>query len=91
MMSGRKDRGGEAPWRTTGRRFCTLMARADGRCDVYMDGNFYPVTDGNGQTDYDICIRVVRDIDPEDFQPDLETHIREHWDDWCSMAEVVWL
>lgn len=75
----------------SGRHFYTLLPRADGRADVYLEAQVYPKTTEDGQTDYDIRFKVARDICPEDFKPSLEEHIREHYGDWCDIAEVVWM
>ena len=73
-----------------GRRFLSLLERSDGLYDVFLDGRAFPA-EAEGGTDYDIMIYVVRGIDAGDFKPDLESHIREHWDEWKEAAEVVWL
>lgn len=72
-----------------GRRFYTILGRADGLVDVYLDPHVYPMT-ADGMTDYDLSFRVARGVDPNDY-PDLEEHIRAHYEDWCEIAEAVWM
>lgn len=73
-----------------GRLFYSILERADGRIDVFLDPHVYPETTEDGTTDYDISFRVVRGIDPADY-PDMEAHIRAHYGDWCEIGEVVWM
>ena len=72
-----------------GRRFYTILGRADGLVDVYLDPHVYPMT-ADGMTDYDLSFRAARGVDPNDY-PDLEEHIRAHYEDWCEIAEAVWM
>ena len=72
-----------------GRHFYTILGRADGLVDVYLDPRVYPMT-ADGMTDYDLSFKVVRGIDPACYG-DMEAHIREHYEDWCEAAEVVWM
>lgn len=72
-----------------GRHFYTILRRADGLVDVYLDPHVYPMT-ADGMTDYDLSFKVARGIDPKDY-PDMEAHIREHYEDWCEIAEVIWM
>lgn len=72
-----------------GRRFYTILGRADGLVDVYLDPHVYPMT-VDGMTDYDLSFKVARGVDPNDY-PDMEEHIRAHYEDWCEIAEAVWM
>lgn len=73
-----------------GRHFYSILGRADGRIDIYLDPQVYPMTTPEGATDYDISFRVVRGVDPADYG-DMESHIREHYSEWCEAGEVVWM
>ena len=74
-----------------GRRFYYVMPNEDGTVDVFLRPEVYPMTDQNGCTDYDITIRVARNIDPSDadYCGDLEGHIRAHYEAWCEIAEAI--
>lgn len=72
-----------------GRHFYTLLWRADGLVDVYLDPRVYSMTPGD-EADFDFSFKVVRGIDPACYD-DMEAHIREHYKDWCDTAEVVWM
>ena len=78
-----------APPEMNGRHFYTILGRADGLVDVYLDPHVYPMT-ADGMTDYDLSFKVARGIDPNDY-PDMEEHIRAHYVVWCEIAEVVWM
>ena len=51
------------------------------------------MTTEDGATDFDISFKVARGIDPAEYADiaALEAHIREHYDDWREIAEVVWM
>lgn len=70
-----------------GRIFYSILERADGRADVFLDPHVYPLM-ADGMTDYDITFKVVRGIDPADYG-DLDEHIRAHYEDWRDIAEDV--
>ena len=71
----------------SGRRFYSIHENEDGSVDVYLRPDVLPKT-ADGQTDYDIAVLVVKDVEPF---AGMEDHIREHFDDWCADAEVIYL
>lgn len=71
----------------SGRRFYSIHENEDGSVDVYLRPDVLPKT-ADGQTDYDVAVLVVRDVEPF---AGMEDHIREHFDDWCADAEVIFL
>lgn len=73
-----------------GRQFYSILSRADGLVDVFLDPHVYPMSTEDGATDYDLSFRVVRGVDPADYG-DIEAHIRAHYEDWREIAEVVWM
>ena len=58
--------------------------------DIYLGAEVYPKTDENGNTDYDIRVRVIRDVPAGDTDA-LEEDIRRRYDDYMAEAEEVWL
>ena len=72
------------------KQFYALMDRADGLVDVYLAPEAHPLSTEGGEVDFDISFRVVRGVDPAEY-PDMEAHIRAHYEDWCEAAEVIWM
>lgn len=72
------------------RTFFTFLNRPDGTVDIFLDPRVYPIT-VDGRTDYDVTFRVVRGVDPAEYGGKLEDHVREHFRDWCDLAETIWL
>lgn len=73
-----------------GRRFYTIQARGDGLADIYLDAQVHRITLWNGAADYSVSVKVVKGINPADYE-DLEAHVREHYESWREMAETVWI
>ena len=71
----------------SGRRFYSIHENEDGSVDVYLRPDVLPKT-ADGQTDYDVAVLVVKDVEPF---AGMEDHIQEHFDDWCADAEVIFL
>jgi hypothetical protein len=76
-----------------GRHFYTIVPGREGTVDVYLNPAIEPMTTEGGITDYDIAVRVVYGVDPQDprFGGDLEGHIRAHYDAWRDSGEMIYL
>ena len=71
-----------------GRHFYSVHENEDGTVDVYLRPDVLPKTTGDGRTDYDIAVLVVKNVEPYEG---LEDDIRTRYDDWCESAEVICL
>ena len=69
-----------------GRRFYAIEEQPDGPVDVYLSPVVCTYDTGFGIREYDISIRVVRGIIP---WPELEQDIRQRYDSWCEIGEVI--
>ena len=76
-----------------GRHFYSIVPSGEGTVDVYLNPAIEPMTTEDGFTDYDIAVRVVRGVNPNDpqFGGDLEGHIRAHYDAWRDSGEMIYL
>lgn len=71
------------------RSFYDIVDNGDGTADVYLDkGTVFPMTDGDGETDYDVLCRVMRGVVLYDG---IEEDIRRNYEKWYQSAEIVWL
>ena len=77
----------------TGRHFYSIVPSGEDTVDVYLNPAIEPMTTEGGITDYDIAVRVVRGVNPNDpqFGGDLEGHIRAHYDAWRDSGEMIYL
>ena len=86
FMLQRKDKGSnEPPGR---RRFYYILENEDGTVDVYLRPDVIPAELENKAVDYDIAVLVVRDVLPFDG---MEEDIREHYEKWLKLGEIVYL
>ena len=76
-----------------GQHFYSILPSGEGTVDVYLNPAIEPMTTEDGITDYDIAVRVVRGVNPNDpqFGGDLEGHIRAHYDAWRDSGEMIYL
>jgi hypothetical protein len=76
-----------------GRHFYSIVPSGEGTVDVYLNPAIEPMTTEDGITDYDIAVRMVRGVNPNDpqFGGDLEGHIRAHYDAWRDSGEMIYL
>ena len=71
-----------------GRHFYSIRENENGTVDVYLRPEILPLKADNGFVDYDVCVIVVKGVEPYDG---LEEDIRARYDDWCESGEVVFL
>ena len=71
-----------------GRHFYSIRENENGTVDVYLRPEILPLKADNGFVDYDVCVIVVKGVEPYDG---LEEDIRARYDDWCKSGEVVFL
>lgn len=71
-----------------GRHFYSIRENENGTVDVYLRPEILPLKADNGFVDYDVCVIVVKGVEPYDG---LEEDIRARYNDWCESGEVVFL
>ena len=73
--------------------FYRVTERGDGLVDVWLTpGEIVPIMDDlTGRVDYEIRVRVLHGIDPNDPQwgGSLGEHIRMHYAAWLESAEEI--
>ena len=71
------------------RSFYEIVDNGDGTADIYFDkGTVFPLTDGDGQTDFDILCRVLKGVE---LFPGIDEDIRRRYESWYNSAEVIYL
>ena len=90
MMNKLKGKG-PAEW-VDGRPFYRIYQEGDGLVDIWLTpGKPVPMHIEGGLIDYNIRVKAVQGIDPNDPQwgGDLEEHIRRNYSKWLESAEEI--
>lgn len=66
--------------------FYRIIDNEDGTVDVYLTPAKAIPVQGAGRMDYKLQLLAIRGVVPF---PDMESDIRERYDDWCASAEVI--